>query len=323
MRKKKQLLLALNAAMAFLIVWELGYFTATKNRVKLYHRTAASGGDWNSSYNLQTDRLRSSLNFPWLSYPEMPRRISRVEYLEHLDLLEAFASLMEAANVTYVIYFGTLLGSYRMHHMLPWDNDVDLAVKYEDICKVIEVIQQQSNHGTYKAFAHYLAKQSNTKTYDGVDFLHLDCTELSPENMFYNFRYCSVKDPTRSLRCHWPSLDIFFIQEDKTHAWIWDNPDAVKIERDRFYPLSRRPFGHLWLPSPRDSNYVLHTLYGNFETVCITNKPKFRGQPIHMGRIKCDKLRQYYPYVNRRSHISYTEERLMFKDELINSVIIR
>ena len=311
-------LLALNAAMIFLLAWELGYFATNKNGVKLYDQTATSGG-----YNLQTERLRSSLSFPWLSHPEVPRLISRVEYLEHLELLESFASLMEAANVTYVIYFGTLLGSYRMHHMLPWDNDVDLAVKYEDMCKVIEAIKQQSDNGTYKAFAHYLAKQSNTRTYEGVDFLHLDCKELSPENMFYNFRYCSANGTMRLPRCHWPSLDIFLIQEDKTHVWVWEKPKVLKIERDMFYPLSRRPFGHLWLPSPRDSNYILHVLYRDFETVCRSTRPKFRGQRVQMGRINCDELRQYYPYINRRSHIAYTEERLMFKDKMIHSVIIR
>ena len=40
----------------------------------------------------------------------------------------AVTSALERANVTYLMYGGTLLGSFRHHDLIPWDDDVDLLV---------------------------------------------------------------------------------------------------------------------------------------------------------------------------------------------------
>jgi phosphorylcholine metabolism protein LicD len=44
------------------------------------------------------------------------------------DLLIHFDRLCAAANVTYFLYGGTLLGYRRSGTVLPWDDDVDLAI---------------------------------------------------------------------------------------------------------------------------------------------------------------------------------------------------
>ena len=45
-----------------------------------------------------------------------------------LYTLETFTRLLDAINVTYVMFGGTLVGSYRHHGFIPWDDDVDLLI---------------------------------------------------------------------------------------------------------------------------------------------------------------------------------------------------
>ena len=40
-------------------------------------------------------------------------------------LLRRVVSLLEGANVTYLMSDGTLLGAFRHHAIIPWDDDVE------------------------------------------------------------------------------------------------------------------------------------------------------------------------------------------------------
>ena len=54
------------------------------------------------------------------------------EYNLSMDILGVFSKTMESHGLTYFLYGGTLLGSLRHHGPIPWDDDLDIAVKYED-----------------------------------------------------------------------------------------------------------------------------------------------------------------------------------------------
>ena len=278
-----------------------------------------------NSPKLKNEKL--GLDFPWMSHPDLPRMLSFEEYKEYLDLLQDFATMMEAAKVRYVMFFGTLLGSYRMHNMLPWDDDLDLIVNYDDMCKVIEAVQKQTKHNgdTYfRAVAHY-HKYQQKKPYDNFDFQDLNCSDLSDDNMFHNFKFFAANATVDQKGWKWPFLDMFLFQENQTHVWIlWGRKRTVYIKREHFYPLITRPLGRLWLPSPRDGNFSLHVLYEDFEVVCATGTwDHRRGRPWAKGvQLKCDDLRQYYPFVHRRTLPQYTEEQLVFKEEILHTVFI-
>ncbi len=265
-----------------------------------------------------------SMAFPWLSHPKLPRMLSQHEYKVYMDLMEKFAYLMECANITYTMYFGTLLGSYRMHNMVPWDDDIDLIVKFDDMMKVIDVIQRYSKLGAHRGVSDYLTNQ-RPRPYQHMDFLDLDLKALSPDNMFHSFKFFSTSGTIQDSGWRYPYLDVFIFKENETDICVRYGKGSLYIKRQLFYPLARRPFGRLWLPCPRDSNYSLHALYGDFEYVCAIgpynhrNAERFGGG----GKIKCEKLREHYPYVIRRQYPSYAEESLMFKDETIHSLMIR
>ena len=46
-------------------------------------------------------------------------------------LLRVLTEVMEKEGIPYFIYGGTLLGSYRHHGTVPWDDDIDIAVDFK------------------------------------------------------------------------------------------------------------------------------------------------------------------------------------------------
>ena len=325
-RNKRNLVYLACAVLAVWLLVELRtkLFAGSRTRNFLYSAKNAFHEDLAkiAASHLKGEEL--SMDFPWLSHPEMPRMLSQNEYKDYLDLTETFASLMESANITYAMHYGALLGSYRMHNMVPWDDDIDIIVKLDDMLKVIDVIQRYSTLGTHGAVSDYL-KNQRPKPYHRMDFLDLDLKNLSLDNIFYGFKFFSARGVVQDAKWRYPYLDVFIFKENETDICIRYAKRSLYLKRDLFYPLTRRPLGRLWLPSPRDSNHSLHALYGDFDNVCMTGRTNHRdGKPFGKGgKMKCDELREHYPYVIRRQHTSYSEESLMFKDELIHSVTIR
>ncbi len=258
-----------------------------------------------------------SMDFPWLSDPSLPRIITSHENREYLDLMEAFAAAMDDANVTYIMYFGTLLGSYRMHNILPWDDDVDIVIRHDDMCKVIEAIQNQEN-------LQMIGKFQKLKGY--WNFRDLNYKNVSSNNLMICGKVFTPSGVVRRS-WRWPFLDIWPVVENTTHMWFTfrkGNPRPVKLAR--IYPLTKRPLGRLWLPAPQDSDNILHEWYGDYENQCEMGDWNHHEEtaldPSRRLSSRCHQLRAYYPYVLRQLCPSYTIERLMFKNDAIHSVVI-
>ena len=61
-----------------------------------------------------------------------------------LDMtFKAFTEAMESSNVTYFIFAGTLLGSWRHHGRIPWDDDIDVMINGSDLQTVSQVLRSK------------------------------------------------------------------------------------------------------------------------------------------------------------------------------------
>lgn len=54
-----------------------------------------------------------------------------------LDLVGTIVGALREHNMTFMMMGGTLLGSYRHHGLIPWDDDVDLVVDLHTRCVII------------------------------------------------------------------------------------------------------------------------------------------------------------------------------------------
>ena len=56
-----------------------------------------------------------------------------------LDLFKEFKRVCEKYNLKYLANGGTLIGAARHHGFIPWDDDMDISMMYDDFVKLLEI----------------------------------------------------------------------------------------------------------------------------------------------------------------------------------------
>ena len=73
---------------------------------------------------------------------EHTRKLWAVE----LDLLEQFKKLCAKHGLRYYALAGTLLGAVRYKGFIPWDDDIDVAMPWEDCKKLMEIAPHELSY---------------------------------------------------------------------------------------------------------------------------------------------------------------------------------
>lgn len=63
-----------------------------------------------------------------------------------LNLLKSFDSLCRNNNILYSLYAGSLLGAVREKGFIPWDDDVDVIMVYEEYVKLQSIIKGNNEY---------------------------------------------------------------------------------------------------------------------------------------------------------------------------------
>ncbi len=79
--------------------------------------------------------------------------------LTELDILKDLDRVCKAHGITYFIAQGTLLGAAKYKGFIPWDDDIDVIIPYNDLVKLLEVYPAEgkeeymiTNHNIEKHF---------------------------------------------------------------------------------------------------------------------------------------------------------------------------
>ena len=211
------------------------------------------------------------------------------------DLIGCFVDVAKKHNVTYFMYSGTLIGSYRHHGMVPWDDDVDVAVSIEDA----EILK--TAFGELSEPFRAVTKSPRWKLF------------------YHNISIINEK--------HWsfPFVDISFFktQQGIIHDIDHRNEYKFRYNVSDVFPLVLRPYWDMWLPAPKHTRIVLDTTYAIEQ--CVSNS--FSHSTEHYTTIvvslPCEQINEFYPHVRRIvTHASGITEELVFNGSVAHSVNI-
>ena len=155
------------------------------------------------------------------------------------ELLVSIAAFFKENNYTYFLNFGTLLGIVREDRLLPWDDDIDIAVAKDFPDETIFIEQLQTFFKQYSVQSIFQLKMDEKAGLVGID-VELEGNSLVP--------FTISVDLVRIEN------DYALLPIDKAPARFFEKTDIVYFEK---YPLSA--------PSPV-KEYLTH-VYKDWRTV--------------------------------------------------------
>lgn len=188
------------------------------------------------------------------------------------DLTEAVSNTCTQLNIVCMMIYGTLLGSYRHHAIIPWDDDVDIFINYSHRALILRALNHIS--------PDLVAVEGGTRI------------------KFFN---STVGQPIRGLKWQWPFIDISFYNQNLTH--IQDASHDMRryvFPTQAVFPVHHRPFGKLKLNAPLDTYAILKLMYKNPNCMTHVYSHKYERRipnPVHI--LACSDLRSLYGFVHR------------------------
>ena len=209
--------------------------------------------------------------------------LNETEYMWFLDIIQKFKATCESYNITYMIVGGSVLGAYRYHGFVPWDEDFDVQVNLPQNESLNKALLSVTGYGLYT-------------------------------NAHFQWKFYNVNQGKRTrYKWNWPLIDIFFFDVNKTH--IYDVTHGKRKDvylRSELLPLQSGLFENLILPVPYNITAYLWKRYP-MEDPCKSHwwdhKKQKRATPV---RIPCAYLLNVYAFVHRfkSGSISYEDLRL-------------
>ena len=215
-------------------------------------------------------------------------------------LLRLFVDATTTLNISYFMISGTLLGSYRHHGLMPWDDDVDILMRRQDRQSIFSAFKNYTEQHTELGVG--TSEGGRMKVFNKVD---------------------GVKVKFRWYGYRWPLIDVTFYSENETHLWQYDGNNMVA--KSLIFPLHYRPFEGVPLLSPRDGFGVLQSLYRNPDCVSLSYNHKLEKKVWTPIKFDCRELVSVYPFVHRRkseNSNSCLEETLKLGDKVVHVAMI-
>jgi hypothetical protein len=221
-----------------------------------------------------------------------------------LETLNVFVNLLEDANIPYYVCGGTLLGSYRHHGLIPWDDDADVCIWKHDQLRVRTALLPAA-----PAFELVTPRDADRWKFFATSS---NTTMAIPGNRY----------PWRA-----PFLDICpIVEHDGQYIAETTDQNSPRIKKSMVFPLGWRPFAGQNLRAPHDSLAYLSHFYklGSCSTYWWSH---LREESLpSQTTVACEDLHHIYPFVFRSQAIngqnSVVMETLRVDGIVVNAVLV-
>lgn len=189
-------------------------------------------------------------------------------------LLKNSAICLKKLNIEFMPVYGSLLGLIRNKGLIPWDDDMDIAIDR----KYFKIVL--SNKELFKQYGIGVYLYKGNITYS--DFIKL--YDLNEKNI-------------KNCEFSWPFIDIFGYYIIKDYFFLESNVFPInkyRFDKNDILPFKTNMFEDIPMNIPYNSDLVLNKLYGNdWENTCYSSSYNHREEIFYnkQYKIKCNNIK--------------------------------
>lgn len=221
-----------------------------------------------------------------------------------LEMVIELDRICRKHNIPYFLYGGTLLGAIRHNGFIPWDDDLDVGLLYNDYLRLMEVLPSElpehialQTNDTDKNYFFLFAKLRDRHSlleeaspYDQVfkergvyidifpfEHVHLWAQQLAHPLQGHTFKiFRTAKNREAGMRkiraITWVNRHITFpilrffchVTGGRTLTYDFGIPFHIVYDERDIFPLTTHEFEGVQLSVPGNSHHMLTTQYGDY-----------------------------------------------------------